>query len=247
MLIGSSLSKPTCLNVGVPQGLTLGPVLFNMFLTTFCYLLVENESMYQVYADDTFLFLECNLDNQPTHDKMERLLDVLFNWFASAGLKLHPDKTELVLSKTVKSTVSWKRVKLLNETVDIKAKLKSIGVFLDNSLNYRKHIAAVTSSCFFQLRKLNSIRRFLDFESRHMLIRTCVLSKLYHSYSFLAGVCAKDLQKLQRVQKCSCRFIYGLHHSSSTFFHMHDLNWLTIKQRVKFKLLCFLYKALFNA
>ena len=157
--------------------------------------------------------------------------------------ELHPDKT-VVFIKTVNSKVSWKRVKLLNETVDIKAELKSIGVFLDNSLYYRKHIAAVTFSCYFQLRKLLSTRRFLNFESRHMLIRTCVLSRLEYSYSLLAGVCAKDLQK---VQNYSCRFIYGLHRSSSTFFHRHDLHWLTIQQKVKFKLLCFLYKALFNA
>ena len=64
MLIDSSLSKPKCLSVGVPQGSTLGPVLFNMFLRPFCDLLVENESMYQVYADDTLIFFECNIDNQ---------------------------------------------------------------------------------------------------------------------------------------------------------------------------------------
>ena len=201
--------------------------------------------MYQVYAHDTLLCFKRKFNNQATHDKLERLLDVLCNWFASTRLKLHPDKTELVIIKTVKTTFSWKRDKVLNETVDIKAELKSIGVFLDNCLNYRKHIAAVTSSFYFELRKLNSIS-FLDFESRHMLIRACVLNRLDYCNSLLAGVCAKDLQKLQKVQNNCCRFIYGLHRSSSTSFHMHDLHWLTKQQRLKFKLLCFVYKALFN-
>ena len=117
-----------------------------MFLTPFCDLLDENELMYQVYAHDTLLCFERKFNNQATHDKLERLLDVLCNWFASR-LKLHPDKTELALIKTVKSTFSWKRVKVLNETVEIKEELKSIAVFLDNSLHYRKH----SSSYFFLL------------------------------------------------------------------------------------------------
>ena len=140
MLTGYSLSKSKYLNDGVPQGSRLGPVLFNMFLTTFCDLVDENEIMYQVYADDTLLCFERKFDNRANHDKLERLPVVLCNWFASAGLKLQPDKTEIVLIKTVKTTFSWKRVKVLNDTVDIKAELKSIGIFLDNSLNQRRKL-----------------------------------------------------------------------------------------------------------
>ena len=62
-----------------------------MFITPFCDLLVENELMYQVHTEDTLLCFECKFDNQATLDKLERLLDVLCKWFASAGLKLHPE------------------------------------------------------------------------------------------------------------------------------------------------------------
>ena len=190
MLIESPLSKPKYLNSGVPQGSILGPVPFNVFLTPFCDLHAVNELMYQMYADDTLLCFECKFDNQAIQDNLERLLDILCNWFASAGLKYHPDKTELVLMKTVRSTFSWKRVKVLNETVDIKSELKSIGVFLDNSLNYWKNITAVTSSCYNQLQKLNNMK-FLDLESRHMLKRFCVLRRLDYCNCLLARVCAK--------------------------------------------------------
>ena len=61
------------------------------------------------------------------------------------------------------------------------------------------------------------------------------------------SVCKRPTETSESTKNYSCRFIYGLHRFSSTSFHMHDLHWLKIQQRVKFKLLCFVYNALFKA
>ena len=62
VLIGSSVSNSKYLNDGVPQGSRLGPVLFNMFQTTFCDLVDENEIMY-IYVSNVNLTIELIMTN----------------------------------------------------------------------------------------------------------------------------------------------------------------------------------------
>ena len=96
------------------------------------------------------------------------------------------------------------------------------------------------------LRILHSLRNFVDFETRVVLVRCLIMSRLDYCNSILNGLGMKKLSILQKVQNRACGFVYRLHPWYSVSIHLHDLHWLPICMRIRFKILLFVYKSLFN-
>ena len=67
MAIGESLSEPTALQYGVPQGSVLGPVLFTVYNGTLAFLLEIHEVSYHFYADDTQLYIRVEDIDEAKH------------------------------------------------------------------------------------------------------------------------------------------------------------------------------------
>ena len=102
--------------------------------------------------------------------------------------------------------------------------VKYLGVNLDNTLTLTPHINAITSACYLYLRKIRSIRKYLSQKDTETLI----LPK----YSLL---------KLQRVQNAAVRTIFSLKKRELVSDHITSLHWLTVDQRVAFKILLLVF------
>jgi len=77
-------------------------------------------------------------------------------------------------------------------------------VLLDQELSMTQHIAKVTSSCFYRLRRCRQIRRPVGQELVAQLVHSFVLSRLDYGNSVLAGIPKSAIMPLQRVQNaCS--------------------------------------------
>ena len=124
----------------------------------------------------------------------------------------------------------------LIEPVD---QLTSLGVTFDQYMSMSSQINKITSSCFYELRKLYSLQRYLTLETRKILVQSIVTLRLDYCNSALAGATKADFNKLQRAQNAACRFIIGLRKFDSCREYRFNLHWLPIKERVQFKLLTF--------
>lgn len=74
---------------GTPQGGVISPLLANIYLDPLDHLMAEEGFEMVRYADDFVILCECRED-------AERALEIVEQWTASNGLRLHPDKTQLV-------------------------------------------------------------------------------------------------------------------------------------------------------
>ena len=96
----------------------------------------------------------------------------------------------------------------------------------------------------FYLFNIRRIRKFLNHETVQILVNAFVTSRLDYCNSFLYGLLATQLNKLQRVQNAAARLICNI----SRFDHitpiLFELHWLPIKYRINFKILVIKYKAL---
>ena len=88
--------------------------------------------------------------------------------------------------------------------------IRDLGVLLYSSLTMHQHIARVTSTCFFHLRRLRKLSRTLDIDARKRPVCALVLTHVDYCNSALAGLPDSTLAPLQRVLHVAARFVLDL-------------------------------------
>ena len=66
--------------------------------------------------------------------------------------------------------------------------IRNLGVIFDSSMTMAEHITNLSPSINWQLPNLNRIRKFLDTDTCHNIVRTLILSKLDYCNSLLYGI-----------------------------------------------------------
>ncbi len=97
-------SRYVPLNHGVPQGSSLGPYLFNIYMTPLADILRELGIEFHVYADDHQLYLAFQPIDQDSADvavnKIQRCMVEVKQWMVNNMLKLNDDKIEFIVIGT---------------------------------------------------------------------------------------------------------------------------------------------------
>ena len=96
-------------------------------------------------------------------------------------------------------------------------------------------------TCYFKLRRLKSIRRFLTSTATATLVSAFVLSRIDYCNSLLFGSTHGVTSHLQRIQNYAARVILCLPKSSSIAIHLKSLHWLPVKARSTYKIACLCY------
>jgi len=66
--------------------------------------------------------------------------------------------------------------------------VRNLGVYLDSSLSMQTHVAKVTQTCFFLLRRLRQIRRLLGRDVTANVVAALVLTRLDYCNALLSGL-----------------------------------------------------------
>ena len=102
------------------------------------------------------------------------------------------------------------------------------------------HVSNIARTCYFELRRLASIRRFPTSTATATLVSAFVLSRIDHCSSLLYGS-THVTSHLQRIQNYAARVILRLPKSSSITMHLKSLHWLPVKVRSTYKIACLCY------
>ena len=119
--------------------------------------------------------------------------------------------------------------------------LKKFGFILDCHLTMNAHVSNNTWTCYFELRRLASIRRFMTSTATAILVTAFVLSRIDCCNSLLFGSTHDVTSHLQRIQNYLARVILQLTKSSSINTHLKSLHFLPVKVRSKYKIACLRY------
>jgi len=122
--------------------------------------------------------------------------------------------------------------------------VRDLGIYIDNDVSMRSHVAKTVLTCHAVLRQLRTIRRSVSRSVLQSLVSSLVLSRLDYDNATLAGVSSHLLSRLQSVMNAAARLIFP----SSKFHHitplLHQLHWLKAPERIAFKHAVFVYKCL---
>ena len=122
-----------------------------------------------------------------------------------------------------------------------KQSVKNLGVTLFCHLTMNAHVYINVRTCYFELRRLASIRRFLTRTATATLVSAFVLSRIDYCNSLLFGSSHDVTSHLQRIQNNAARVILRLTMSSSINIHLKSLHWLPVNVRSIYIIACLCY------
>lgn len=105
-----------------------------------------------------------------------------------------------------------------------------------------KHINNTRRTALYHLRKIARVRKFLTRPAACQLISALVLSHIDYGNSLLAGLPAKSLHPLKKVQNAAARVITGARMRDLMTPHLRDLHWLPVPYRIDFKIAVITYR-----
>ena len=118
---------------------------------------------------------------------------------------------------------------------------EKLGFMLHSHLNMNAHVSNVARTCYFKLRRLASIRRFLTSTTTATLASAFVLSRIDYCNSLLFGSTHGVTSHLQRIQNYAARVIISLPISFNITTHPKSLHWLPVEVRSTYKIACLCY------
>ena len=104
-----------------------------------------------------------------------------------------------------------------------------------------EHVSTIAQTCYSELHRLASVRRFLTSTATATLVSAFVLSRIDYCNSLLFGSSLDVTSHLQRIQNYAARVIFRLPMSSSITIHLRSLHWLPVKVRSTYKIACLCY------
>ena len=113
---------------------------------------------------------------------------------------------------------------------------RNLGAYFDSNINCK--------SAFSQLYNIRRIRKYLTMDASKTLVHAMITRRIDYCNSLLCGLPDNSLNKLQRVQNAAARLITGTAKFSHITLVLRTLHWLPIKQRVQFKMLILVFKAI---
>jgi len=140
------------------------------------------------------------------------------------------------------STFNWSRPHLFVSVMFWCHRSSLFGILaFTSTLMSPCHVTNVVRACFLALRQIRSVRRSLPQHAVLTLVHALVITKLDHCNSVLAGTAGYLQNRLQSVLNAAARLIFSRRASEHTTPLLRDLHWLSVPERIQFRLCVLAY------
>ena len=252
--IGDARSRPIKVDIGVPQGSILGPLLFIMYTKDLQAIADKYNLGIHLFADDTQIYTCFETETlQSVTKRLQDCIGDIKNWMRMNYLKLNADKTEIIVIHTRADRTPNPSEFVLERNDDpiasageiqSAASARNLGIWLDSTLSMSSHISKVVQACNIQLLNLWRIAKKLPKQLKVKLVHTLIHSRLDYGNALLYGATDKDIAKLQKVQNSAVRFVYGTRKWRGVTEMRKELHFLPIRSRIHFKICLMTYKTI---
>ena len=215
---------------------------FSPCIIRLCLPLSTHIIIHHSFADDIQLQMSAPPDkiSELLHSMQSCISDVKA-WSTANMLNLNYNKTELML-------VTSKRTRHLhnlptsitigNAQIPFKQSVRNLGFTLDCHLTMNALVSNIARTCYFELYRLASIRRFLTSTVTATLVSSFVLSRIDYCNSLLFGSTHDVTSHLQRIKNYVAGVILRLPKSSNITTYLKSLHLLLVKVRSTHKIAC---------
>ena len=238
--IFSDLKDVSC---GVPQGSTLGPLLFLVYLNDLPCVLDDAIDTY-LFADDTTLFMigdDLNLMTGNFNTQMTQLV----LWLNTNKLSLNLQKTHCMLFTLSPRIRSLPLNIFINQTpIERVHSTKFLGVHIDEQLKWKQHSEYIANKMAKSIGILNKVKRYLNSKTLLMLYYSLIYPYLNYCHLLWGKAPAVHTNKLFVLQKRAVRIISNSQYLAHSIPLYKELNIVPFDELYRFQCSIFVYKCI---
>jgi ribonuclease HI len=219
---------------GCPQGGCLSPLLWCLVMDPLIKRLQEEGFIVIGYADDLTIIIKGKFITTVC-DRANVATEIIERWCDETGLSVNPSKSS-VMCFTNKRKVILKDVKLFNSNIAWTNETKSLGVIIDNKLNWGAHIKHAINKgikALWALKPMISLKWGLKPKHCLWVYKQIVLAKVIYCCLVWWHAALDHAGKLNSLQRMALRMITGATSTTPTAVLEALLDVLPLVETIK--------------
>jgi Reverse transcriptase (RNA-dependent DNA polymerase) len=226
--------------LGVPQGSVIGPLLFILYMNDIVKAIVN--SQVNLFADDTLLSVAADTVVECIQ-KMQEDLNALSDWLKFNKLKLNVSKTKFMIMTNKRLNATDRVILSIDgEQIEEVRSMKYLGVQIDSKLNFKEHLNLIVKKIAKKTNFLGRISKKLTAHTKKMIYKSIILPHVDYCSSIMFMATKEDFRKLQLLQNRALRVILKKPKRTPIKWMLDTLKLHSIKQRVNFNTLVLVFK-----
>ena len=228
--------------IGVYQGTSLGPLLYNIFSNDLSLFIDDNVSITQ-YADDTQILVTGHKrDIADLIQRMESTLCTLFQWFTQNQMKVNSSKTQLIVfgTRQMLQDLPKTSISVNGVTVEEIPRVKNLGIVMDRYLSFEPHINQLAAKCTGLLIGLSHAKHCIPHDVLPTIVNGLVIALIRYGIAVYGNGTAQAVTRIQKLLNFCARVVSGRRKCDHVRDVLHELNWLPAQDLVMYRTLCLL-------
>ena len=176
----------------------MGQLLFNIFINDL-YLCVSKTDLLN-FADDKTISAAENTIEKPI-STLEQDRQAAIDWFKTNEMIVNPENFQaIVIKKNCRMKDSY-ALNINNQTINSENCVKLLGIEIDNTLSFNKHISTLCKKASNQLNAIGRIQKYTGFKEKKVPLNSFLLYNLNYCPLVWHFCSSKSLKKIEKTQE----------------------------------------------
>ena len=218
--INNVISEYKQINIGVPQGSVLGPILYLVYVNEIPY--ISNIFSTCLFADDTTLIFQ-NSDKYELYKQCDLGINLFFSWCCANRLSINISKTNLMLFSNILTPLDIADVHMNNVKINYVSSTRFLGVLIDDQLKFDVHINEITRKISKNIGILYKLRQYVPNSTLLSVYRSIIECYLNYCNLLFGNAMHTHIAPLVIAQKKAIRIVANqppFAHTEPIFSHL---------------------------